>query len=65
MTKKTGTGAAADKRLAEWADKVGRRLLKVVAVLLVMMALAQLSMQIDIVRHSLTSADRWEGTPLN
>lgn len=64
MTNKTGTESA-EKRLAEWSDKVGRRLLKVVAVLLIMMVLTQLSMQNDIVRHFLTSADRWEGTPLN
>ncbi|MDF2837149.1 MAG: hypothetical protein K0Q63_2789 [Paenibacillus sp.] len=65
MTNKKGTGTNPEKRLAEWSDKVSRRLIQVVAILLLIMALAQLSMQNDIVRQFLTSADRWEGTPLN
>jgi hypothetical protein len=65
MTKQKGTGADPDNRLAEWSDKVSRRLFKIVAILLLIMALAQLSMQSDSVRQFLTSADRWEGTPLN
>ncbi|MDQ6418257.1 hypothetical protein RB620_02285 [Paenibacillus sp. LHD-117] len=49
----------------EWSDRFSRWLLRAVIILIALIALSQLAIQNDAIRHFLTSADRWEGTRLS
>ncbi|RIX53464.1 hypothetical protein D3P08_08460 [Paenibacillus nanensis] len=51
--------------LLKLSDRFSKLLLQLVIALLILVLMSQVALQNDIIRGFMTSADRWEGTPLN
>lgn len=51
--------------LLKLSDRFSKLLLQLVIALLILVLMSQVALQNDRIRGFMTSADRWEGTPLN